>query len=1137
MTTSVSSNTGYPRSSTRPIRSKMCALFLSVSAQTSRSYALSFAYAPLKSATATRTFSSEQRALFALKKQCAADACPSGGSPRLGRILGNFGRSNSGAFGLGRLASTSGMSIARPATLAPLELELKSQMDVTHDAFELVRKDVVEEYGAYCSLYRHVRTGAEVLSVSADDDNKVFGITFRTPPNDSTGVPHVLEHSVLCGSRKYPTKEPFVELIKGSLNTFLNAFTYPDRTCYPVASQNTKDFYNLINVYLDAVLHPRCVSDPMVLAQEGWHLELEDKDEPLTYKGVVYNEMKGVYSSSDSLLTRESMRSLFPDTTYGVDSGGDPAIIPTLSFEAFRSFHEKFYHPGNSRIFFYGDDHVEDRLRIIDEYLSEFEASPTSKLGSTINWQKKIFDKPRKEIHPYPAGADQPEHMINVNWLLNDAPFTAFDELALNLLDHLLVGTSSSTLYKALMESGLGDAITGGGLSDELLQGTFSIGLKGIQPENVEAVEKLVFDVLKKAAEEGFAEDDIAASMNTVEFTLREFNTGSFPKGLSFMLGAMSKWIYGADPTEALKFEQPLAELKASIAASGSKVFQELIQKLLIENNHRVTIEMVPSKTMEDEQVKEEQSRLKKIKDSLSEEEVEGIMETTKELKRLQAAEDSPESVATIPSLELEDLNRKTKEYPIEVDDDDVSGVKIIRHELSSTSGIAYVDFGVDLSSVPLSDAPLLSLLTRLMIESGTTDLTDVELSRKIGTHTGGINANIAKISVEPEGAEEFAVVDGMHMMTKMFIRGKSTADNCGELFDLMTLILTDTDLDVQKKVIEILKEKRSGIESNIQGAGHSYANMRIQSRYGVSGHIEEALSGISSLDITKELLAQAEDSWPAFLSRLEGIRANILSSSLRSGALLNLTGDKKVMSIIKPQVDTFLGGLPGSSDGEKVQNFYKVQHPWAIQAAAEMEGAGPLEDEGFIVPTQVSYVGKGGRLYDIGDKVSGAAMVASRYLRNTYLWDQVRVIGGAYGGFCTFDPKSGLFTFLSYRDPNLATTIDAYDGAGDALAEAAEELADRPEVLAKAIIGMVGDLDGALSADQKGWVSMQRYLGGEAPETRQARRDQILETTAEDFRDFAKRLKGLGDPSVAVVSSKGQFEASGKVMKLTELL
>jgi Zn-dependent M16 (insulinase) family peptidase len=415
------------------------------------------------------------------------------------------------------------------ASTAVATSDAEKIMGVEHPAFEIIAKDMVEEYGAATTLYRHKKSGAELLSVSNDDDNKVFGIVLRTPPEDSTGVPHILEHSVLCGSRKYTTKDPFVQLLQGSLQTFLNAFTYPDRTCYVVASQNEKDFYNLINVYTDAVFHPRAISDPMVHAQEGWHLELESKEDPLIYKGVVYNEMKGVYSSPDSLLGRESQRSLFPDNTYGVDSGGDPTVIPDLSFEQFAEFHRKFYHPSNSRIYFSGDDDVHKRLELMDEYLKEFDFSPESKPGSTIQWQSKTYPEPKRETYPYPIGEDSPDtHMLTVNWLMNDKRFTSFEEITVGILDHLMTGTSSAILRKTLMESGLGEAITGGGLSDELLQATFSMGMKGVKKEDVAKVEQLIIDTLEKVVAEGFEADDIASAMNTIEFQVSHI---MYPQG------------------------------------------------------------------------------------------------------------------------------------------------------------------------------------------------------------------------------------------------------------------------------------------------------------------------------------------------------------------------------------------------------------------------------------------------------------------------------------------------------------------------------------------------------------------------------------------------------------------------------
>jgi len=1010
--------------------------------------------------------------------------------------------------------------------------DLENKVEVGHPAYEILEKDFIEEYGAAATLYRHKKSGAELLSVSTDDDNKVFGITFRTPPEDSTGVPHILEHSVLCGSRKYTTKDPFVQLLAGSLQTFLNAFTYPDRTCYVVASQNDKDFKNLISVYADAVFHPRAITDPMVHAQEGWHLELEKKEDPLIYKGVVFNEMKGVYSSPDSLLNRESQRSIFPDTTYGVDSGGDPRVIPDLSFEQFADFHKKFYHPTNSRIYFSGDDDVMERLEIMDSYLDEFDFSPESKPGSVIDWQKKSYTEPKKEVHLYPIGEDQPEtHMININWLLNDERLTSLDELTVGILDHLLMGTSSSILRKTLMESGYGEAITGGGLSDELLQATFSIGMKGVKPEDVPALEQLIIDTLEKVAKEGFEADDIASSMNTIEFQLREFNTGSYPKGLSFMLGAMSKWLYDESPTEALKFEKPLAELKESISDSGSKIFQDMVQKMFSDNLHRSTIEMKPSKTYESELLKEEQDVLHKIKEAMSDEEIDKVIETTKKLKELQGAEDSPEDRATIPALELGDLKRDVAEYPIEVaKNENDSGISVIRHELGSTSGIAYVNLAVDLSLLSVEDIPLLPLMTSMMMETGAGEYDSVALSRRIGTYTGGLGVTTLTTAVHPEGSSQEGILDGNHLQSKLLVRGKATSDNIGELFDLMKIVLTDANFDSKSRVVEMLKETKAGMEAMISGSGHSAINTRMKARYRVGGYIDEVMGGIAQLDTVRDLLVQAEDDWPSLLARLENMRSIILNESFcRDGMLLDITGDKAVLEKVQPSIDSLLKELPGQSDGDKLPDFYNEEHPWVSPIKKLMSELVPITDEGFVVSTQVSYVGKSGLLYDEGEQASGASQVVSKFLRTGYLWDNVRVMGGAYGGFCTFSPFSGFFSYLSYRDPNLSKTLDIYDAAGDAVIAAGDQMKSDPEMLSQAIIGTIGEMDGSLGPDAKGFTAFQRWLVNESPSTRQRFRDQIIDTKPEDFEAFGERLKNMKQQSTAVVSSQSGFEAAEK--------
>ncbi|MBA0698192.1 hypothetical protein Goari_021695, partial [Gossypium aridum] len=556
--------------------------------------------------------------------------------------------------------------------------------------FEKVSEEFIGECKSKAVLFKHKKTGAEVMSVSNDDENKVFGIVFRTPPKDSTGIPHILEHSVLCGSRKYPLKEPFVELLKGSLHTFLNAFTYPDRTCYPVASTNSKDFYNLVDVYLDAVFFPKCIEDFQTFQQEGWHYELNDPSEDITYKGVW-------------------VWALFPDNTYGVDSGGDPLVIPKLTFEEFKEFHRKYYHPSNARIWFYGDDDPSERLRILSEYLDMFDAS-TAPNESKVEPQK-LFSEPVRIVEKYPAGDGgdlKKKHMVCLNWLLSDKPLDLQTELTLGFLDHLLLGTPASPLRKVLLESGLGDAIIGGGVEDELLQPQFSIGLKGVSDDDIPKVEELIMSSLRKLAEEGFDTEAVEASMNTIEFSLRENNTGSFPRGLSLMLRSMGKWIYDMDPFEPLKYEQPLLDLKARIAEEGSKaVFSPLIEKFILNNPHCVTIEMQPDPEKASRDEAAEKENLEKVKASMTEEDLAELARATEELKLKQETPDPPEALKCVPSLSLHDIPKEPIRIPTEVGD--INGVKVLQHDLF-TNDVLYSEVVFDMSSLKQELLPLVPL-------------------------------------------------------------------------------------------------------------------------------------------------------------------------------------------------------------------------------------------------------------------------------------------------------------------------------------------------------------------------------------------------------------------------------------------
>ncbi|XP_010487842.1 PREDICTED: presequence protease 1, chloroplastic/mitochondrial [Camelina sativa] len=960
--------------------------------------------------------------------------------------------------------------------------------------FEKVSEEFISECKSKAILFKHKKTGCEVMSVCNEDENKVFGVVFRTPPKNSTGIPHILEHSVLCGSRKYPLKEPFVELLKGSLHTFLNAFTYPDRTCYPVASTNTKDFYNLVDVYLDAVFFPKCVDDVHTFQQEGWHYELNDPSEDISYKGVVFNEMKGVYSQPDNILGRIAQQALSPENTYGVDSGGDPKDIPKLTFEEFKEFHRQYYHPSNARIWFYGDDDPVHRLRVLSEYLDMFEASP-SRDSSKIEPQK-LFSQPIRLVEKYPVGRDgdlKKKHMLCVNWLLSEKPLDLQTQLALGFLDHLMLGTPASPLRKILLESGLGEALVSSGMSDELLQPQFSIGLKGVSEDNVQKVEELIMNTLKKLAEDGFDNDALEASMNTIEFSLRENNTGSFPRGLSLMLQSIAKWIYDMDPFEPLKYTEPLKALKTRIAKEGSKaVFSPLIEQFILNNSHRVTIEMQPDPEKATQEEVEEKNILEKVKASMTEEDLAELARATEELKLKQETPDPPEALRCVPSLNLSDIPKEPTYVPTEVGN--INGVKVLRHDLF-TNDIIYAEVVFDMGSLKHELLPLVPLFCQSLLEMGTKDLTFVQLNQLIGRKTGGISVYPLTSSVR--GKEE--------PCSKIIVRGKSMAGRAEDLFNLMNCLLQEVQFTDQQRFKQFVSQSRARMENRLRGSGHGIAAARMDAMLNIAGWMSEQMGGLSYLEFLHTLEKKVDEDWEGISSSLEEIRRSLLA---KNGCIVNMTADGKSLTNVEKSVAKFLDLLPENPSGGLVT--------W--------DGRLPLRNEAIVIPTQVNYVGKAGNIYGTGYELDGSAYVISKHISNTWLWDRVRVSGGAYGGFCDFDSHSGVFSYLSYRDPNLLKTLDIYDGTGDFL----RGLDVDQETLTKAIIGTIGDVDSYQLPDAKGYSSLLRHLLGVTDEERQRKREEILTTSLKDFKNFAEAIDAVRDKGVAVaVASAEDIDAA----------
>jgi len=950
-------------------------------------------------------------------------------------------------------------------------------MAVIH-GFELIREETIEELNTLARLYRHDKSGAELLSLTNDDENKVFGVTFRTPPPDSTGVAHIMEHSVLGGSRKYPVKEPFVELIKGSLNTFLNAFTSADWTAYPVASTNLQDFYNLVDVYLDAVFYP--LITPYHLDQEGWHFELVNQTAPLTYKGVVFNEMKGAYSSPDDVFGRYNQQSLFFNHVYGLDSGGAPHDIPNLTYEGFKQFHRTYYHPANSRIFFYGDDDEKERLRILDEYLSGFDYH---QVESTIPLAPR-YDQPRYFTHTYSVDGDSPDSSksrLQVNWLLPENSDPSLT-MALSILSFALVSTPASPLRKALIDSGMGDDLTGGGLSGSLRELTFGVGLKGIVPTNADKVENLILNTLSELADSGFEQDMIEAAVNSIEFQLRENNTGRFPRGLSLLMAALGTWNYGGDPLAMIAYEAPLHAVKERLEQNPDYL-QDLIRKYFLQNPHRTTVRLDPDPKLGEKLDQEEKERLAKAKAGMDQAELKAIIDNAKELKRRQETPDNPEALAAIPTLTLADLDMENKIVPIELER--LQGSEVLFHDLF-TNGIVYLDMGFDLHALKEDLLPFVNLFGSSLTKMGTEDLDYVKLSQRINQKTGGVWHSTLMS----------ATSDGRNATAWFLLRGKATMEHAQDLLDIFQDILLTVKLDDQTRFRQIALEAKAGKEAGLIQMGHVVVGNRLAAQFNEADWAAERMGGIDYLRFLNNLIRDIETDWPAVHKILVEVHQALVN---RQRMLLNVTLDGENYELIKPRLEGLVSTLP------ETNGLISSWSP-SFQTC----------DEGLTIPARVNYVGKGANLYELGYDLDGSIEVITKFLRTTWLWEKIRVQGGAYGGSCRFDRFSGVFNYLSYRDPNLLGTIQNYDETAEFL----RQLNLSEDELVKAIIGAIGDWDSYQLPDAKGYTSMARHLIGVTEESRQRYREEILSTTATDFHAFADVL--------AQVSQKGRVVVLG---------
>lgn len=957
-------------------------------------------------------------------------------------------------------------------------------------AYELVTKQDIPDIHSMGYLLKHKKSGARVMVLENDDENKVFNIAFRTPPADSTGVAHILEHSVLCGSKKFPLKDPFVELVKGSLNTFLNAMTYPDKTMYPVASCNDQDFKNLMHVYLDAVFFPNIYEKEEIFRQEGWHYELEDVDSPLTLNGVVYNEMKGAFSSPEDVLDREVFNSLFPDTPYGVESGGDPKCIPDLKYSEFLSFHSRYYHPSNSYIYLYGNMDAAERLNWMDEeYLSKYDAMPVT----SVIARQGPFDKMKELVMEYPITENEPEEQnsyLAYNVVTGDSldveRCTAFE-----VLDYTLLSAPGAPVKQALLDAGMGKDIMGS-YEDGIYQPFFSIVAKNADPANKEKFVQLIQDTLGEIAEKGIDKKAIAAGINYMEFRFREADFSSFPKGLMYGIDVFDSWLYDdKKPFDYLKRLDIFASLKEK---AKTRYFEELIEEYLLSNTHASIVVVNPKRGLAAKREKELEYKLAAYKDSLTLEEKERLAAETKHLKEYQDEPETEEALRTIPLLTRKDISKegaKLYNTPKQVGD-----TLVLYHDLY-TNGIGYLDLLFDTKAVPESLIPYLGILKSVLGYVDTEHYTYSQLFNEINARSGGILFGLQVFG----NAEK--TQDNKHMAG---VKAKALYEDIPFVFEMIREILCTSKFEDDKRLYEILAKMKSRMQMSMASAGHSTAVARALSYFSENAYFQEKTTGIDFYKFLDELETNFQEKKEDLKEKLKELMVYVFRPE---NLTVSYTADQKGCRGLEEEVQKLKAVL-----------CTKEIMPGSFAPVLE------VKNEGFQTSGQVQYVAAAGNFREVGYSYTGALRILKVMLSYEYLWTNIRVKGGAYGCMSSFR-RNGDGFLVSYRDPNLVKTLEVFRKTGEFIRSFD---ADERE-MTKYIIGTISEMDVPMTPSGKGNLSLNAWFSKVTEEDMAKERQEILEAQPEDIRKLAGIVDAMMEQNrICVVGSEEKLEQEKQI-------
>jgi len=963
--------------------------------------------------------------------------------------------------------------------------------------YEILDEHRVEDVQSDGFILRHKKSGARIAILSNNDDNKVFYIGFRTPPEDETGVPHIIEHTTLCGSKKFPVKDPFIELAKGSLNTFLNAMTYPDKTVYPVASCNDQDFKNLMDVYLDAVFNPNITKYEEIFKQEGWHYELTGKDDELKINGVVYNEMKGAYSSPDEVLSSQIYRSLFPDNTYSKDSGGNPEYIPKLTYEAYLDFYHKYYHPSNSYIYLYGDMDVVERLEWLDkEYLSLYDYK---KVNSEINKQP-AFDEIKNVEAQYSITMDDSQEnktYLSYNRVVGDS----LDEMlyqAFDVLDYALVSSPGAPVKQALIDAGIGDDVYGS-YDAGILQPVFSFVAKNANASQADEFESIIENTLKEVVKTGINKEALLAGINSSEFKFREADFGQFPKGLLFGLNCLDSWLFDdMKPFIHLECLGTFAKLRKAV---DTDYFEKLIQEYLLDNTHGSSVTVKPKRGLGNEREEALAKELSDYKASLSDEEIKKLIEDTEHLKKYQEEPSSDEDLRKLPMLTRADMKKNA--MPFSNIEDELLDVKVVRHDIES-NGIDYISFLFDAGDFAQSGLGYLGFFTNALGLVSTEKYSYTDLANATNIYTGGISTGTAS---HPD------IKDRNNFVFKFEVKLKVLEKNLDKALELMEQMLLSSDFTDTKRLGELVAQIKARLQANLSSSGHLVAAMRSMSSFSRYALYQDELKGIAFYRSICHIEKELSESPKSVSDKLAAIAKKLFA---RNRMLISFTGNNEAYGNAKPSLEKVIAGFNKMST---VGNQAEVHFNTAKEA--------------FIDASQIQYVAKTGDFICEGYEYTGALRLLRIILSYDYLWINVRVKGGAYGCMNTF-LRSGESYFVSYRDPNLSDTLDVYDRIPEYIKSFSPDERD----MTKYIIGTFSALDTPMNPEAKGSRSLSAYLEGITYEQIQKERNEILNAQPEDIRRLADLVEAvLKKDSICVIGNENMIKESAGLFENVEKL